>query len=59
MNNLIEAQWPGFSVTCDNCNGTKIVLEDTRGYSFESGAWGDVSIICQTCKNRTVLVDTY
>lgn len=45
----IDKQWPGFTVTCKACGCTRITVEDSRGWSELSGAWGSVDWKCLGC----------
>ena len=45
--------FPGFVVICQNCHGTNIILENTVGWSECSGAWGEMSVSCTDCRNKT------
>ncbi len=40
---------PGFTIICDACGSKVVIVDDTLGFSATSGAWGDVSLICQDC----------
>ena len=41
-----------FTVTCNKCKSNKIEKEDSRGYSDESGEWGEIEFVCVECGNR-------
>jgi hypothetical protein len=43
-----KAQYPGFTITCDKCGGTRVLVEDSRGSSHDSGVWGSVALACET-----------
>lgn len=43
-----KAQYPGFTITCDKCGGTKILVVDSHGSSHDSGVWGSVALVCNT-----------
>jgi ribosomal protein S27E len=51
----IDKQWPGFTVTCNNCGSTLIELDDSLGFSAQSGGWGSIDIECLNCGNSTTL----
>jgi hypothetical protein len=56
-----EAQkefWPDFIVRCRSCKSFKIHLENTLGYSPESGGWGSVEFVCQDCGTRSTIMDS-
>ena len=55
----IAKQWPGFEVKCLECGSTSVVLIDDRGWSEESGPWGDIKLQCDKCHNTTVIADNY
>lgn len=46
----------GFTVTCDKCGSKVVTVENSLGFSAESGSWGSVDLVCQACDNRTELV---
>lgn len=50
--------WPKFTVQCDVCGSHKISLENTMGYSAESGGWGEISFQCNDCGNVTHIVES-
>jgi hypothetical protein len=50
---LVAKQWPGFKVVCLKCNGERISLEDSRGWSDVSGSWGSLDLYCHDCENTT------
>ena len=52
-NELIEKQWPDFEVTCKKCQSKNVLLNDSRGYSDISGAWGSLDLVCEDCGNET------
>lgn len=54
----IDKQWPGFTVTCRKCGSTRIELDDSRGWSPESGGWGGVDLTCLDCRNYVELVES-
>jgi ssDNA-binding Zn-finger/Zn-ribbon topoisomerase 1 len=55
---MLKQQYPGFTITCDNCQSTRVRLDDNRGYSPDSGAWGSVDLVCLDCPNSVELVST-
>lgn len=50
--------WPGFTVTCNKCGGTNTRLENSMGYSPESGGWGSIDFVCNDCGNQTEIVES-
>lgn len=52
-----EKLWPGFTVQCDKCASFKVTLENSMGYSPESGAWGSLDFLCLSCGNKTELME--
>ena len=57
---LIQKQWPGFEVTCQalDCNSKRILLENSMGYSAESGSWGSVDLVCMDCGYNTTIMES-
>ena len=51
----IKATHPGFTVVCDKCGSKRVIVENTLGFSAESGAWGRVSLECQDCDHSADL----
>jgi len=49
---------PGFTITCDECGSKVVIVDNTLGFSDTSGAWGDVSLICQECHTLCELTGT-
>ena len=54
----IDKQWPGFTVICKKCGSTKVELDDTMGFSAQSGGWGSITFACTNCDNKTTIRDT-
>lgn len=52
----IDAQWPGFTVTCRKCGSTRVELDNSLGFSSTSGGWGSVDLTCLDCGNTTEIV---
>lgn len=52
-----EELWPGFTVQCDKCGSFKVTLENSLGYSPESGGWGSLDFQCLFCGNETELME--
>jgi hypothetical protein len=44
-----KAQYPGFTVTCDNCKSTRVVLKNSLGYSEANGPSGSIDLACDDC----------
>ncbi len=53
-----KATHPGFTVTCDECGSRAVMVENTLGYSAQSGGWGAVSLVCDGCGQTTELVES-
>lgn len=51
LSDQIQKQWPGFEVKCKKCGSMRVWLDDSRGHSRASGAWGSVSLVCGNCPN--------
>ncbi len=47
-----------FTVTCNKCGGKNIEMEDSRGYSEISGAWGSLDLICRDCEQSEEIAGT-
>lgn len=58
MDVQVDLQWPGFTVTCDECGSQNVVLDNSLGFSEMSGAWGSVDLKCQDCGNETEIVES-
>lgn len=48
-----------FKVICRKCGSERIEMEDSRGYSEESGVWGDVYFLCVDCGEREAVTSDY
>lgn len=48
---------PGFTIKCDFCGSKHVYLENTLGYSAESGGWGSLTLVCSKCEKRTDIYD--
>ena len=50
---------PGFAIVCEKCGSANVHIENTVGYSRESGLWGSIEIICdnETCFNTAIIFD--
>jgi hypothetical protein len=44
---------PGFSITCDKCNGKRVIVDNSVGWSEASGQWGSVDLRCLDCGAST------
>ena len=54
---VIDKMWKqlGFSIKCNKCNSNQITINNSLGYSSESGMWGSIDLICSKCnKSGTV-----
>lgn len=49
--------YPGFTVVCDKCGSQNVRLENSMGFSAESGAWGSLDLICDDCENTVSIVE--
>jgi len=49
---------PGFSIQCDKCQSFDVLVENSLGYSCESGGWGEVELVCNNCDQRTEIVSS-
>ena len=62
---LAATMYPDFRITCraenmvddGHCDSTRVIVRNTLGWSPESGAWGDVSLVCLDCGNSTIIVE--
>lgn len=45
----IEDTHPGFTVTCQACGSTEVIVTSDVGFSELSGAWGEVALECLGC----------
>lgn len=46
---------PGFVITCQKCGSTDVYVENSLGFSSESGQWGSVDLVCANC-NESVAI---
>lgn len=46
-----------FALTCKQCKSLNVEIVDSRGYSPESGSWGDVKFACVDCDNKEVVCE--
>ncbi len=53
----IQRTHPGFAVSCQACGSTRVIVDDSRGYSDVSGPWGYVSFECLDCKAWEYVAD--
>lgn len=53
-----EKLWPNFTVCCNRCSGFNITLDNSMGFSAESGGWGSIDMICEDCKTSTEIVSS-
>lgn len=60
--------YPGFKIQCvaayyldgeieDICGSTNVIIENDIGWSDISGMWGDITLVCLDCGNKTGLLD--
>jgi hypothetical protein len=47
-----ETPFGSFSVECSECGSKNIDLENSLGFSVESGSWGSIDLVCADCGNR-------
>jgi hypothetical protein len=50
---------PGFTITCDKCDSTLVMVDSSVGFSAESGVWGSVSLDCQECDASVEIWEPY
>lgn len=55
---LHAKQHPGFTITCDQCGSAAITIENSLGFSAESGGWGSIDLVCDTCDSRATIVES-
>lgn len=46
---LAEQSHPSFTITCKACGSEAVIVHSDVGFSAQSGAWGEVSLVCQSC----------
>ena len=51
-----EETHPGFEVKCKSCGSTRVIFENTMGWSALSGGWGSADLECLDCGHSTELV---
>jgi len=52
VDNEYETPFGSFSVECSECGSKNIDLENSLGFSVESGSWGSIDLVCVDCGNR-------
>lgn len=52
---LAQKTHPRFTITCESCGSTDVVVDNTIGFSPQSGAWGSLSLDCSECGNSETL----
>ena len=57
MKELLKDTHPGFTVVCDKCKSGDVYVENTIGWSPESGGWGSLDFVCDNCGHRTEIVE--
>ena len=55
---LADETHPGFDITCQKCNSKVVMVEDSLGFSCQSGGWGAVKLICCNCHHSVKLYDS-
>lgn len=45
----IDDTHPNFTVTCKGCGSTRVIFDNSLGWSPESGGWGDAFLRCLEC----------
>lgn len=45
----LDATHPGFACRCDACGSYRVYVQNSTGWSPESGGWGSISLICDDC----------
>jgi transcription elongation factor Elf1 len=54
---LQEKFYPNFAIKCLKCNSEKVAIRNTLGWSEVSGGWGEITLVCLQCDNRTEIFD--
>jgi hypothetical protein len=54
----LDAQWPGFGVSCKKCGSAKVMLDNSLGFSELSGSWGSIDLFCLDCENYIEIVES-
>ena len=49
--------YPGFTVACDQCGSQNVRIENDMGFSPESGGWGGIRLVCDSCGKETEIYD--
>lgn len=47
---------PGFTIVCDKCGSKIVIVDNSLGFSAQSGSWGSVDLECLTCGANTEIV---
>jgi hypothetical protein len=50
---------PGFQIICEQCGSDRVFVENNRGYSGISGAWGGVDLVCKSCGKQTQIAGNF
>jgi ribosomal protein S27E len=56
IDSMEETPFGDFEVKCNKCGSTNVNLDNSMGFSPESGGWGSLDLECQDCGNRTELM---
>jgi len=49
--------YPGFIVVCAKCGSKRVRLDNSLGWSPESGGWGSLDLICDDCNNTIAIYE--
>lgn len=53
-----EGTHPEFKIICRKCDSEDVYIDNSLGFSIESGSWGSIDLVCNNCENRTEIVDS-
>jgi len=52
---LQKGMYPGFAIKCLACGSERVVLDNSTGYSPESGGWGSLDLVCLDCESEAMI----
>jgi hypothetical protein len=45
----------GFTVTCQRCGSTRVIVKNDLGWSEASGQWGSIDLCCLDCSRYSTI----
>lgn len=50
--------YPGFRIACEACGAERVAVRNTLGFSETSGGWGEITLECAGCGQRTEIASS-